>query len=44
MLIVGGTMMLVPQPMWDAIGIALAIAVIAMQKLRRGDELVGGRR
>ena len=44
MLIVGGAMMLVPQPMWDAIGIALAIAVIVMQKLRRGDELVGGRR
>ena len=37
MLIVAGTMMLVPQPLWDAIGIALAVAVVVLQKLRRGD-------
>ncbi len=37
MLIVAGTMMLVPQPLWDALGIALAIAVIVLQKLRRDD-------
>ncbi len=37
LLIVAGTMMLVPQPLWDAIGIALAIAVVVLQKLRRDD-------
>ena len=38
MLIVGGVMMLVPQPVWDAVGIALAVAVVVMQKLRHGNE------
>ena len=37
MLIVGGIMMLVPQPIWDAFGIALAVGVIVLQKLRGAD-------
>ena len=37
MLIVGGVMMLVPQPLWDALGFALAIGVVVLQKTRRDD-------
>ena len=36
-LIVGGVLMLVPQPLLDALGFALAIAVVVSQKLRRDD-------
>ena len=34
MLIVAGGLMLVPQALWDAVGIALAIVVVVMQKVR----------
>ena len=37
MLIVGGIMMLAPQPLWDALGIGFAVGVIVLQKLRRDD-------
>ena len=37
MLIVAGGLMLVPQALWDAVGIALAIVVVVLQKLRRDD-------
>ena len=37
MLIVAGGLMLVPQALWDAVGIALAIVVVVMQKVRRDD-------
>ena len=36
-LIVAGGLMLVPQALWDAVGIALAIVVVVMQKMRRDD-------
>ncbi|MEQ1517375.1 MAG: TRAP transporter fused permease subunit, partial [Usitatibacteraceae bacterium] len=39
MLIIGGVMMLAPQPMWDAAGFALAVVVVVMQKLRQGDSV-----
>ena len=37
MLIVAGGLMLAPQAIWDAVGIALAIVVVVMQKVRRDD-------
>ncbi len=37
LLTAGGVMMLVPQALWDAIGIGLAITVVVMQKLRRDE-------
>ena len=35
MLTAAGVMMLIPQALWDAVGIALAIVVAVMQKLRK---------
>ncbi len=36
-LIVAGVMMLVPRPLWDALGIGLAAGVFVLQKLRRDE-------
>jgi TRAP-type uncharacterized transport system fused permease subunit len=38
MLTAGGTLMLVPQPLWDAVGIGLALLVVVLQKLRHGGD------
>ncbi len=38
MLTVGGILMLVPQPLWDAVGIGLALLVVVLQKLRHGGD------
>ena len=37
MLTLAGAMTLVPQPLWDALGIGLAAVVIVLQKLRRDE-------
>ena len=37
MLIIGGIVMLVPQPLWDAVGIGMAVVVIVLQKLRKDE-------
>ena len=42
MLFAAGIMMLVPQALWDAIGIGLALAVFVMQKLRRDKAINAG--